>query len=61
MIRYLLFLIGVLLALPILAIVALALGLPITISGIGYLVYQDFCLPFLVSFWRCGQAGNPFR
>jgi len=37
MIRYLLFLIGVLLALPILAIVALALGLPITISGIGYL------------------------
>lgn len=37
MIRYLLFLIGVILALPFLAIVALALGLPITISGIGYL------------------------
>lgn len=37
MIRYLLFLIGVILALPLLAIVALSLGLPITISGIGYL------------------------
>jgi len=37
MIRYLLFLIGIILALPFLAIIALALGLPITISGIGYL------------------------
>jgi pimeloyl-ACP methyl ester carboxylesterase len=38
MFRYLLFLLGVILALPILAIISLALGLPITISGIGYLL-----------------------
>ena len=35
--RYFLFLFGVLLALPILAIISLALGLPVTIWGIGYL------------------------
>jgi pimeloyl-ACP methyl ester carboxylesterase len=38
MFRYLLFLLGVILALPILAIIAVALGLPVTISGIGYLL-----------------------
>jgi pimeloyl-ACP methyl ester carboxylesterase len=38
MFRYLLFLLGVFLALPILAIVALSIGLPLTISGIGYLL-----------------------
>jgi pimeloyl-ACP methyl ester carboxylesterase len=38
MFRYLLFLLGAILALPILAIITLALGLPITISGIGYLI-----------------------
>jgi pimeloyl-ACP methyl ester carboxylesterase len=38
MFRYLLFLLGVILALPILAIISLALGLPVTISGIGYLL-----------------------
>ncbi|HSB00525.1 MAG TPA: alpha/beta hydrolase [Anaerolineales bacterium] len=37
MVRYLLFLFGVILALPILAVLALAPGLPITLSGIGYL------------------------
>jgi pimeloyl-ACP methyl ester carboxylesterase len=35
--RYLLCLLGIILALPILAVIALELGLPITISGIGYL------------------------
>jgi len=38
MFRYVLFLLGVILALPILAIISLALGLPVTISGIGYLL-----------------------
>ena len=38
MFRYLLFLLGVILALPILAIIAVVLGLPVTISGIGYLL-----------------------
>jgi pimeloyl-ACP methyl ester carboxylesterase len=38
MFRYLIFLLGVILALPILAIISLALGLPVTISGIGYLL-----------------------
>jgi pimeloyl-ACP methyl ester carboxylesterase len=38
MLRYLLFLFGVILFLPILAIIALSLDLPITISGIGYLL-----------------------
>ncbi|SRR6266498_16374 len=38
MFRYLLFLLGIILALPILAILALALGLPVTISGIGYML-----------------------
>ncbi len=38
MFRYFLFLLGVILALPILAIISLALGLPVTISGIGYLL-----------------------
>jgi pimeloyl-ACP methyl ester carboxylesterase len=38
MLRYLLCLLGVLLALPILALSALAFGLPITVSGIGYLL-----------------------
>jgi pimeloyl-ACP methyl ester carboxylesterase len=38
MLRYLLFLLGISLALPILAIISLALGLPVTISGIGYLL-----------------------
>jgi pimeloyl-ACP methyl ester carboxylesterase len=38
MFRYLLFLFGVLLALPILAVIALSLGLPITLSGVGYLL-----------------------
>lgn len=37
MLRYSLFTLGMILALPILGIIALALGLPITISGIGYL------------------------
>ena len=37
MLRYSLFLLGVILALPILAVMAVAFGLPITISGIGYL------------------------
>lgn len=36
--RYFLFLLGMILALPVLAMAALAIGLPITISGIGYLV-----------------------
>lgn len=36
MFPYFLFLFGVILALPILAIIALTLGLPMTISGIGY-------------------------
>jgi pimeloyl-ACP methyl ester carboxylesterase len=36
--RYLLFLFGVILALPILAIIALSLGVPVTISGVGYLL-----------------------
>ena len=38
MFRYLLFLLGLLLALPILAVIALSLGLPVTLSGIGYLL-----------------------
>src|SRR5215216_2876745 len=38
MFRYFLFLSGVILALPILAVIALSLGLPITLSGIGYLL-----------------------
>lgn len=38
MFRYLLFLLGVSLALPILAIISLSIGLPVTISGIGYLL-----------------------
>jgi pimeloyl-ACP methyl ester carboxylesterase len=38
MFRYLLFLLGVLVALPILAIISLSIGLPVTISGIGYLL-----------------------
>ena len=36
--RYLLSALGVILALPILVLIALALGLPITLSGIGYLL-----------------------
>ncbi len=38
MFRYFLSLLGVILAFPILAIIALAVGLPITISGMGYLL-----------------------
>jgi pimeloyl-ACP methyl ester carboxylesterase len=38
MFRYFLFLLGVILALPVLAVISLALGLPVTISGIGYLL-----------------------
>jgi hypothetical protein len=38
MFRYLLCLLGIILALPVLSILALAPGLPITISGIGYLI-----------------------
>ena len=38
MMRYFLFLLGVTLALPIVAIISLAIGLPITLSGIGYLL-----------------------
>jgi pimeloyl-ACP methyl ester carboxylesterase len=37
MARYLFSLLGIILALPILGVIALALGLPVTISGIGYL------------------------
>jgi pimeloyl-ACP methyl ester carboxylesterase len=38
MFRYFLFLLGVILALPVLAVISLSLGLPVTISGIGYLL-----------------------
>jgi pimeloyl-ACP methyl ester carboxylesterase len=38
MFRYLLFFLGVILALPILAAIALSLGLPVTLSGVGYLL-----------------------
>ena len=38
MFRYFLSLLGVILALPILAVIALSLGLPITLSGVGYLL-----------------------
>ncbi len=38
LLRYLLCLLGILLALPLLALIALAVTLPVTISGIGYLL-----------------------
>jgi hypothetical protein len=46
--HYVLFLVGVLLALPILAILSLGLGLPITISGIGYLIGSALAVAGLI-------------
>ena len=55
MFRYLLFLAGVILALPILVIIALSLGLPITISGIGYLLGGVFAAAGLLLFPWAGR------
>ena len=55
MFRYLLFLAGVALALPILAISALSLGLPVTISGIGYLLGSVLTAAGLILFPWVGR------
>jgi pimeloyl-ACP methyl ester carboxylesterase len=57
MFRYLLFLLGGMLALPILGIIALALGLPITISGIGYLLGCTLVATGLImAVWTGGKS-----
>ena len=55
MLRYLLFLIGVILALPILVTMALSLGLPITLSGIGYLLGSALAAAGLILFPWAGR------
>jgi hypothetical protein len=55
MLRYLLFLAGVILALPILAISALSFGLPVTISGIGYLLGSVLAAAGLILFPWAGR------
>ncbi|HKG53601.1 MAG TPA: alpha/beta hydrolase [Anaerolineales bacterium] len=55
MLRYLRFLIGMILALPILVIIALSLGLPITISGIGYLLGSVLTVAGLILFPWAGR------
>jgi len=53
MFRYLLCLFGILLALPILALIALAFVLPITISGIGYLLGCSLAISgLIIAPWR---------
>ena len=55
MLRYSLFLLGVFLALPILAVIAVSLGLPITISGIGYLFGGTLAAAGLILFPWAGR------
>src|SRR5690349_2260911 len=55
MLRYSLFLLGVILALPILAIIALALGLPVTLSGVGYLFGGVLVAAGLILFTWAGR------
>ncbi len=55
MFRYFLFLLGVILALPILAVIALSLGLPITLSGIGYLLGSALAAAGLILAPRAGR------
>src|SRR5689334_22264476 len=60
MLRYSLFLLGVILALPLLAIFALALGLPITLSGIGYLFGWLITVAGLILFPWAGRDSIRF-
>jgi pimeloyl-ACP methyl ester carboxylesterase len=53
--RYLVCLLGLILALPILAILSLALGLPITVSGIGYLLGSALAIAGLILFPWAGK------
>jgi pimeloyl-ACP methyl ester carboxylesterase len=55
MFRYLLCLLGLLLALPLLAVIALALTLPITISGIGYLLASALIVAGLIAAPKGGR------
>lgn len=53
MFRYLLGLLGVLLVLPIMILIALAFTIPITISGIGYLLASSLAIAGLIlALWR---------
>jgi pimeloyl-ACP methyl ester carboxylesterase len=60
MFRYLLFLSGVILALPILAIISLSIGLPVTISGIGYLLGCALATAGLILFPWAGRNAISF-
>jgi pimeloyl-ACP methyl ester carboxylesterase len=58
MFRYLLFLLGVSLALPILAIISLSIGLPVTVSGIGYLLGCVLAAAGLILFPWAGRRAT---
>jgi len=55
MFRYFLFLLGVILALPILAVIVLLIGLPITLSGVGYLLGGALTAAGLILAPRAGR------